>query len=92
MPTANPSGQFVGVEEPTMQKVAQERFNEKYITAGQIMRDLGISRSALLYARRTNKLPNPIYVNEGKLFIWEREPLEAYLDAWKAVLKARRGA
>jgi hypothetical protein len=70
---------------------AQRAFDEKYITAGQIMRDLKISRAALLYARRCGKLPEPIVVNEGRLFVWSREIVQAQLDAWKLELKARRG-
>lgn len=69
----------------------QQRFDRTYITATQIMKDLGISRPALLHARRTGKLPGAIEVNDGRLFIWEKESLQPYLSAWKLVLETRRG-
>ncbi len=71
---------------------AQAEFDAKYITASEIMRELGISRPTLKYARTTNKLPSPIVLNEGTLFVWERDSIKPYLDAWKLLLTARRGS
>ena len=71
---------------------AQAEFDAKYITASEIMKSLGISRPALKYARTTNKLPSPIVLNEGTLFVWERESIQPYLDAWQQLLNARRGS
>lgn len=68
----------------------QVEFDEKYITAWQIIRDLKITRAALLYARQTNKLPNAISLNGGTVFIWVRKDVQPYLDAWKIVLDKRR--
>lgn len=70
---------------------AQIRFDETYITAAEIMRNLNLSRAGLLYARRTGKLPDPIALNDGRLFIWEKETIQPYLDTYKVVLNARRG-
>ena len=70
---------------------AQEEFNERYITSTEIMQTLGITRTAMLAARRSAKLPDPIDIH-GKIFIWERAPLQPYLAAWKMVLEVRRGA
>jgi predicted DNA-binding transcriptional regulator AlpA len=70
---------------------AQREFDSKYITASEIMKDLGITRPTLKYARSTNKLPEPIVLNDGTLFVWERETVRPYLDAWKAALMIRRG-
>lgn len=70
---------------------AQVEFDQKYITASEIMRDLRISRPTLRYARETNKLPSPIVLNEGTLFVWERDIIKPYLEAWKNSLTARRG-
>jgi predicted DNA-binding transcriptional regulator AlpA len=70
---------------------AQSEFDKKYITAWEVMRTVGVTRAALLYARRTHKLPDPITLNDGTLFIWLREDVQPYLDAWKIVLDTRRG-
>lgn len=63
---------------------AQLEFDNKYITSCEIQRELGVSRTALFYARQTGKLPDPIDV-QGQLFIWERDKVRAYLDAWKTL-------
>ena len=68
----------------------QKEFDSKYITAGEILSTLDISRPTLEYARRTNKLPNPIVVNNGRLHIWLRSEITPYLDAWNTILSARR--
>jgi len=75
-----------------VQNHAQERFNETYITSTEIMRSLGISRATLLNARRTGRLPEAIVVNEGQLYMWERNTISDYLQAWKTILVCRRGA
>lgn len=72
-----------------MSSTAQLEFDHKYITAAEVMKKLGISRTQLLYARRTGKLPNPIILN-GRLFIWERKDVQEYLDAWLVMLNAKR--
>jgi hypothetical protein len=72
-------------------EAATIRFNEKYITAAEITKDLNISRSNLLYARKTGKLPGAININDGYLFFWEREAVQPYLSAWKIMLTTRRG-
>lgn len=73
------------------QNEQQQEFDAKYITATEVMQRLNISRTALLYARRSNKLPQPIVVNDGRVFIWERQVIQSYLDSWKMILDARRG-
>lgn len=70
---------------------AQREFDERYITSSEIMEKLGVTRTTILLARRTGKLPDPINI-QGKIFIWERDKVKSYLDAWKIVLDARRGA
>lgn len=72
-----------------MSSTAQVEFDQRYITAAEVMKKLGISRTQLLYARRTGRLPNPIVLN-GRLFIWERKDIEHYLDAWLVMLSAKR--
>ena len=69
---------------------AQQRFNAAYITTTEVQRKLGVSRAAVLYARRRGILPEPIVVNDGQLTIWEREALQPYYDAWRAKLCATR--
>jgi hypothetical protein len=69
---------------------AQKKFDEKYITSSEIMQTLHVTRTSILTARRTKKLPDPIDI-QGKIFIWERDKVTPYLDAWKIILDARRG-
>lgn len=68
---------------------AQADFDAKYITTTEIMRELGVTRTAIFIAKRTGKLPDPVDV-QGQLSIWERAKVQPYLDAWKMVLDARR--
>jgi predicted DNA-binding transcriptional regulator AlpA len=68
----------------------QELFNERYICAPEIMELLGVTRTALLRARRTGKLPDSISVPSGP-FMWNRERVAPSLKAWKEELDARRG-
>lgn len=75
----------------TQPSAAQKYFEDTYITAAQIMRDLGISRSALLYARKRGVLPDPIVINDGRIYIWEKKHIQANLDAWKLMLDIRKG-
>ena len=70
---------------------AQLRFDKNYITSVEIMQRLSVSRSAILYARKTGKLPGAVEVQPGVLYIWEREKVEPFIQAWKVMLDARRG-
>lgn len=69
---------------------AQKKFDEQYITSSEIMKTLNVTRTSILSARRTKKLPDPIDI-QGKIFIWERDKVTPYLNAWKIILDARRG-
>lgn len=75
----------------TPKETAQDRFSRIYISSAEIQKKLELTRSALLYARKTGKLPGAIDVSEGRIFVWERETIQPYLDAWQMVLNARRG-
>lgn len=68
----------------------QKKFDEQYITSSEIMQTLNVTRTSILSARRTKKLPDPIDI-QGKIFIWERDKVTPYLNAWKIILDARRG-
>lgn len=70
---------------------AQRLFNDQYISSSEIMEKLNVTRTTILSARRTGKLPDPIDI-QGKIFIWERDKVTPYLNAWKMVLDVRRGA
>lgn len=76
---------------PEQTKSAQERFKEKYITAPEVCEFVGVSRATLMNARRRGLLPDPVDLH-SKLFMWEREPVMPYLEAWKLMLNVRRGA
>ena len=66
-------------------------FQEKYITSSEIMSFLGISRAGFLYGRRSGKIKQqPIVVNDGRLFIWERATVQADVAAWKLEITERK--
>ncbi len=74
-----------------MSNPAQVKFDELYITSTEVMKTMGVSRTSVLYAKRSGLLPEPIVVNDGQLFVWERAALRKYLEAWKLILDVRRG-
>jgi hypothetical protein len=77
---------------PATDNPAQRAFDERYITAAEICTTLGVSRTAVLGARQRGLLPEPINVNDGMLYIWERATVAPYLDAWTTIIRVRRGA
>ena len=68
----------------------QQEFDEKYITAHEIMESVGICRTSLKHARDTGKLPEPIVLAKGQLLVWKRNDVSQYLEAWKTIVKTRR--
>lgn len=77
-------------EDKNEKSEAQKDFDETYITSSEIMQDLHVTRPAILYARRSGKLPGAIVVNNGRLFVWRRAEIQPYLDAWKIMLTASK--
>lgn len=71
--------------------LAQERFDEVYITSSEIAEELKIERSTIVNARRRGLLPEPIIIKGIRAFIWERNTVRPLLDAWKVSLASRRG-
>jgi hypothetical protein len=59
-----------------VQKTAQQEFDEIYITSSEIGQELGVCRATL--------------VNGAQIFIWKRDVVRPYLDAWKLMLTVRR--
>ncbi len=76
---------------PQPNNEAQERFNARYISSNEICKSLQIERSMLHNGRQRGILPNPISVPGVNGYIWERDALEPFLDAWKISLASRRG-
>lgn len=74
-----------------VEKTAQQEFDEIYITSSEIGHELGVCRATLVNARRRGLLPDPIVVNGAQIFIWKRDVVRPYLDAWRLMLQARRG-
>ena len=72
-------------------KTAQQEFDEVYITSSEIVQELGVCRATLVNARRRGLLPDPIVVNGAQIFVWKRDVVRPYLDAWRLMLQARRG-
>jgi predicted DNA-binding transcriptional regulator AlpA len=71
-------------------KTAQERFDEKYITATQIAEEVGVSRPAVLRAKQRGFLPEPISVGDTVVTVWEREIIRKHLEAWKLTVGCRK--
>ena len=71
----------------------QEEFDNTYISAAEITKELGISRAGFLYGRRSGKLPEPIVASEGHLLIWKRTPeILATIASWKEAINSRKAA
>ena len=79
------------VKSPGFFQTPQEKFDEMYITATEICREMGVSRAGILYARKKGYLPQPISINNDQIYIWERAPLQEYLNAWRIILNTKRG-
>lgn len=75
-----------------MSNISHQRdFNNRYITAAEITKELGITRAGFFYGRRSGKLPEPIIANEGRLVMWERTPeILAMVASWKDAITARK--
>lgn len=69
----------------------QEAFDTKYITAAEVARQVGVTRPALLYAIKNNKIPQPIIAGETGMHLWERETMTPFLEVWKNVINFRKG-
>ncbi len=69
----------------------QKEFDKQYITGHEIEREMGVTRTAILYARRRGALPYPVIVHGSGTFIWNRKALKPFLEAWKISLAVRRG-
>lgn len=78
------------MDNPTAQPTAQARFDSVYISSGEICRRMGVSRAAVLQARRRGLLPDPVAVDGSSVFVWERATVERYLEAWAIMLGVRR--
>lgn len=73
--------------------IEQMDFEQRYITAAEITKELGISRAGFLYGRRAGKLPEPIVAAEGRLVMWERTPeILAMIAEWKKAIDSRKTA
>jgi hypothetical protein len=77
-------------KQPQPPNPAQERFNAKYISASEIAKDLRVSRPSVMRARERNALPGAVLVGDGNIYIWERETVRPFVDAWRITLQAKR--
>lgn len=68
----------------------QERFDQVYITSYEIQNTLGVQRSTVTTANKKGLLPDPITIPGSRTFVWEREKVREYLEAWRVVLEKRR--
>lgn len=68
----------------------QEEFDGKYISSGEIVRRLKISRVTLFNARKSGLIPDPIILASGNGCLWLRADLEPILNDWQARINAKR--
>lgn len=69
---------------------AQEEFDKKYISSSEICKMVGVTRAAIIQARRKGILPNPINIDDH-LFLWVRADIQESLDNWIKKRNARIG-
>lgn len=69
----------------------QKEFDDKYITAHEIVERLQISRIAILNAKKSGRLPQPIMIPGLKTQLWVRRAIAKSLDGWERNLQDRRG-
>lgn len=70
--------------------IAQQEFDEKYITSSEVCKLLDMSRPVLLHHRKKGKLPNEILLQNGQLVLWERKFIAPYLETLSQARNARR--
>ena len=73
----------------------QLEFDDKYITSIEICAKLGIQRSTMFLAIKTNRMPRPIVIkrDNGKahVMLWERIAVTPVVDEWAQALVQRKG-
>lgn len=79
-----------------MDSIIQREFDGTYITAHQIAKEVGISRSSVTYAQRRGVLPAPHVTvplgdNGNVLHLWARGHIKELLDRWIAANAFRKG-
>lgn len=72
------------------QFIAQDRFDQTYITSSEVGQRLGVTRPAIHFRRKAGLLPNAIAVQNAQLFIWERDAIEPHLKKWEEQLQGKR--
>lgn len=79
---------FIYRDNPMAGETTEQLFKRQFITSAEICESFKIDRSVLLYARRTGRLPDAMKL--GGTFIWAREAVQPYLDAWRISLASQR--
>lgn len=69
----------------------QRQFDKEYITSSEIVQTMGVSRVAMLNARKRGILPEPITVFGVGSHIWVRKEIKSHLKAWAFTLGVKRG-
>ncbi len=72
------------------QFLAQDKFDQAYITSTEICQRLNVTRPAIHFRRKAGLLPNVITVPGNQLAIWERTGIEPYLKKWEDQLNAKQ--
>ena len=72
-------------------KTSQSTFDKLYITGYEIQKELKVTRTTVLNAKRRGLLPDPIHVPGSRICLWDREVATPFIEAWKIALASRRG-
>lgn len=64
----------------------QQVFDRLYITTGEIISSMGVSRTAVAAARKRGALPDAIVVGDNRTCIWARDNVKPHLDKWQEQL------
>ena len=75
---------------------AQQEFDNKYISSTEVCQELGIHRTTVLLAIKSERLPEPIMLRrpngQPQILLWERAPLLPILADWKQARAGRASA
>jgi predicted DNA-binding transcriptional regulator AlpA len=69
---------------------AQMRFDEKYVSTAELVKTLGVNRASIFHARQRGMLPDPIVINDGQLYLWERVTIAGIIEEWKRAISFRK--
>ena len=75
---------------------AQEEFDKKYISSTEVCQQVGVHRTTVLLAVKTQRLPEPIVLRrpngDPQIMLWPRDTVAPLLADWAATRAQRASA